>query len=86
MRYYGAAYSPLTDLTKGAWHVNIYRFLAKRVIVSWQNGYAGPPVKNLEILRGIVNQNSVLRHSAPLSPSLSQDVTKLLCTLSIKTA
>jgi hypothetical protein len=51
---YGPGTQPLLDVTRGNWQVGVYPLGAKRIVVSWQNGYAGPPSKNIDELRRIV--------------------------------
>ncbi|WP_165475270.1 hypothetical protein [Nitrobacter sp. Nb-311A] len=48
----------LGDETNGNWQVRIYPLEHKRVVVSWQNGYAGPPSRNVEELRRVLHETA----------------------------
>ena len=58
-----ASYGPhhgqrdLADPTNGNWQVNVYSLADKRIVASWQKGYAGPPgPERIDELRRIVNE------------------------------
>ncbi len=58
---YGKTRELLRDATNGNWQVEIYSLSkspGKRIVVSWQQGYAGPPVQNIGELRRIVSETS----------------------------
>ena len=52
---YGDGGRQLRDTTNGNWQVNVFPLAEKRIIVSWQRGYAGPPGPgNTDELRRVV--------------------------------
>jgi len=57
-----ASYGPyegqrdLDDATNGNWQVNVYSLGDKRIVASWQTGHAGPPAKNIDEFRRVVNE------------------------------
>jgi hypothetical protein len=58
MASYGSSGRYLNDATRGDWQVRVYRLQHMRVVVSWQKGYAGPPSKNIEELRRVIDETA----------------------------
>jgi hypothetical protein len=56
---YGSGWTSLSDATNGNWRINVYPLAEKRIFVSWQQGYAGPPgLGNIDELRRVVDEVS----------------------------